>query len=141
MLLQSASSTRKMDQRCPQGNPTAYTTVAKLHASIQDLRNESSASSAWHPQNEPPRSSHPHSLRSKSGKTSERDFRREKKKQRHLDHEQTRKDSTPDAGVHAPNVTSTAHKDLSHTTYFNCNKKGHYTTKCLEARKNSNAED
>ena len=140
-LLQSASSNREMDQRCPQGNRPAYTTVAKLHASTRDLRDESSTSSAWHPQDEPPRSLHPHSSRSKSGETFEKGFRKEKKKQRRLDHEQARKDSTPDAGVHAPNVASTARKDLSHITCFNCNKKAHYATKCLEARKDSDAED
>ena len=62
-------------------------------------------------------------------------------KQRRLDHEQARKDSTSDAGVYAPNVTSTACKDLSHITCFNCNKKSHYTTNCLEARKDNDVED
>ena len=36
-LLQSASSTREMDQRCRRGNRLAYTTEAKLHASTRDL--------------------------------------------------------------------------------------------------------
>ena len=44
--------------------------------------------------------------------------------------EKTRKDSTPAVGVHAPNVASTACKDLSHLTCFNSDKKGHYATKC-----------
>ena len=86
-LLQLASSTRKMDQRCPQGNHPTYTTVAKLHASTQDLRDEFSASSAWHPQDKPPCSSHPHFSRSESGETFEKSFWKEKKKQRCLDHE------------------------------------------------------
>ena len=140
-LLQSASITREMDQHCPRGNRLTYTTVAKLQASTRDPQDKSSASSAWYPQDKPPRSLHPHSLRSESGETSEKGFWKEKKKQRHLDHEQARKDSTPDASVNAPNVASTACKDLSHITCFNCNKEGHYATKCLEARKDSDAED
>ena len=51
------------------------------------------------------------------------------------------KDSTPAAGIYAPNVTSMARKNLSHITCFNYNKKSHYTTKCLEPRKDSNAKD
>ena len=129
MLLQSASSTRKMVQRYPRGNHPAYTTVAKFQASTRD------------PQDEPPRFSYPHSSRSKNSETSEKSFRKEKKKQRRLDHKQARKDSTSDAGVHTSNVTSMARKDLSHITCFNCNKKGHYATKCSELRKNSNTED
>ena len=140
-LLQSASSTRKMDQHCPQDNRPVYTTVAKLHASIQNLWDKSSTSSAWYPQNEPPRSSHPHSSWSESDKISEKSFWKEKKKQRHLDHEQTRKDSTPNTGVHTLNVASMAHKDLSYITYFNYNKKSHYMTKYLKAKKDSDAKD
>ena len=100
--LQPPSILREMDQRCPRGNRLAYTTVAKFQASTRDPRNESSASSAWHPQDESPCSSHPHSLRSESGETSEKGFRKEKKKQRRLDHERARKDSTPAAGVYTP---------------------------------------
>ena len=109
---------REMDQRCPRVNRPAYTTVAKFQASTQDPRDESSASSTWHPQDKPPRSSHPHSSRSESGETSEKGFWREKKKQRCLKHER--------ANVNAPNVASTARKDLNHITCFNSDKKGHY---------------
>ena len=118
-----------MDQCCPQSNRPAYTTIAKFQASTRD------------PQDELPHSSHPHSSRSESGKTSEKGFQKEKKKQRRLDHEQAQKNSTLDAGVYAPNVASTACKDLSRITCFNCNKKGHYATKCPEPRKDSNAKD
>ena len=38
------------------------------------------------------------------------------------------------------NIASTARKDLSYPTYFNCNKKGHYTAKCPKAREDSNVE-
>ena len=120
-----------MEKRCPRVNHPSHT-VAKFQASIRDPRDESSASSAWHPQDEPPRFSQPHSSRSESGKTSKKGFREEKKKQRHLDHEQVRKDSTPAAGVHASKVASIARKDLSHFTCFNSDKKDHYATNCPE---------
>ena len=55
--------------------------------------------------------------------------------------EQAQKDSTLATGVHAPNITSTAHKNLGHIICFNCNKKGHYIRKCPEPRKNSNIKD
>ena len=86
VLLQSASSTREIDQRCPRGNHLAYTNVAKLQVSTQDPRDESSTFSAWHPQDEPLRSSHPHPSRSESGETFEKSFYKEKKKQHQLDH-------------------------------------------------------
>ena len=47
--LQPPSILREMDQRCPQGNRLAYTTVAKFQASTRDPRNKSSAPSTWHP--------------------------------------------------------------------------------------------
>ena len=43
-------------------------------------------------------------------------------KQCRLKHERT----------NAPNIVSTARKDLSHLTCFNSDKKGHYATKCPE---------
>ena len=121
-----------MEQHCPRVNHPTHT-VAKFQASTRDPRDESSVSSAWHPQDEPPRFSQPHSLRSESGKTSKKSFREEKKKQRHLDHEQARKDSTLAAGVYASKVVSTARKDLSHFTCFNSDKKSFYVTKCPES--------
>ena len=120
-----------MKQRCPQVNHPSHT-VAKFQASTRDPRDKSSASSAWHSQDKPPRFSQPHSSRSESGKISKKGFWEEKKKQRHLDHERAWKDSTPAAGVHASKVASTARKDLSHFTCFNSDKKGHYATKCPE---------
>ena len=139
--LQPPSILREMDQHCPRGNRLAYTTMAQFQASTRDPRDEFSASSAWHSQDKSPRFSHPHFLRSESGETSEKNFRKEKKKQRRLDHERAQKNSTPAASVYAPNVASTACKDLSHITYFNYNKKDHYATKCPKPRKDSNAED
>ena len=76
-----------MDQRCPQGNRLAYTIVAKFQVSTRDPQDESSTSSACHPQEKSPRSSHPHSSRFESCETSKKGLRKEKKKQRRLDHE------------------------------------------------------
>lgn len=45
--------------------------------------------------------------------------------------------NTPSTGV---NVT-TAKKDLSHITCFNCDQKGHYATKCPKSRKRSDASN
>ena len=48
---------------------------------------------------------------------------------------QAQKNSTPAASVYASNIANMAHKDLSHLTYFNNNKKDHYITSCPESRK------
>ena len=87
------------DQHCPRGNRSAYTNVAKFQASTRDPWDKSSASSTWHPQDKPPRSSHPCSSRSESGETSEKGCREEKEKQRYLKHER--------ANVNVPNVANT----------------------------------
>ena len=132
-----------MDQHCLRGNRPAHTTVAKPQAlATQDPRDE--LSEKVQAQDKPPRSSHPHSLRSKNGKTSDKEARKEKKKQRRLDHERARKDSgTPATGVHAPNAASTpggARKDLNQITCYNCNEKGHYSRNCSEPRRDASEE-
>ena len=115
-------------QRCPQGNHPTCTNVVKFQASTRDPRDESSASSTWHLRTSP------YTPRTQSGKTSDKKTRKEKEK--HRCQEQTRKDSTPTVGIHAPNVASTTCKDLSHVTCFNSGKKGHYRTKYPKPRKN-----
>ena len=107
-----------MEQRCPRGNHPIYTTVAKFQASTQDLRDESSTSSTWRPQDKPPRSLHPHSSRSKRDESFEKGFWREKQKQCRFKHKRT----------NTRNVASMAGKDLSYLTCFNSDKKVSYTT-------------
>ena len=50
-------------------------------------------------------------------------------------HERAWKNSIPAVSIYASNVASTAHKDLSHLTCFNSDRKGHYATKCPKPRK------
>ena len=49
--------------------------------------------------------------------------------------ERAQKDSTPAAGVYAPNVASNR-KDLSHLTCFNCDQNGRNMAKYFEPKKN-----
>ena len=51
------------------------------------------------------------------------------------------KDSTtPATGIYVAEVKEkkTRKKDISKVTYFNCNKKGYFTNKCLKAQKSKN---
>ena len=63
------------------------------------------------------------------------------KRQRCSDHERAWKDSTPAVSVHAPNVDSTARKDLSYLTCFNSDKNGHYATKSPKPKKNRDTSE
>ena len=92
------SPPNKMDQRYPQGNRPAHTTVAKSEPSAtQDPQNE--PSEKVRAQGEPLHFSRLNSSRSENGETSNKKASKEKKKQRHLDHERARRgsDSTPAA--------------------------------------------
>ena len=129
-ILQPPSILRKMDQRCPRGNRPAYSTVAKsqapsTRASRDDPVEKLPPPSALKPSN---------SLPAGSSETSDKKARREKKKHRRLDQQrdQGRKDtsSTPATGAN-----SGTRKDMSQITYFNCNKKGHYSRNYSEPRK------
>ena len=81
-----------MDQRYPQGNHPAHTTVAKSEPSAtQNPRDE--PSEKVQAQGEPPHSSRLHSSRSENGETSDKKAWKEKKKQRRLDHERARRAS------------------------------------------------
>ena len=88
-------------------------------------------------------SSQPHSSQSENvGETSDKKARKEKKKQRRLEDERARKDSTLATGITASNVPNGGtRKDLSYITCFNCDKKGHYVTKCPEPRKDASSEN
>ena len=74
----------------------------------------------------------------KSTEISDRKTQKERKKQRHLEHERAQNDfgSASTTKVNAPNVFSTTRKDLSHITYFNYDQKCHYATKCPEPKRN-----
>ena len=69
--------------------------------------------------------------------------RKDKKKKQHIDKRDSRepKDSTTSAsGVNAAEVGGKERrrnkKDVSEITYFNCNKKEHYSNRCPEPPKN-----
>ena len=113
---------------------------------------ESLALLTWDPWDEPSEKAQaqhkptlfaPHFLRSKNGETSDKKGWKEKKQQRHLEHKwaQNNSGSFPTTKANAPNVASPACKDLSHITYFNCDKKGHYMTKCPEPRKDRDVSE
>ena len=52
-----------------------------------------------------------------------------------------RQDSTPAVGVHTLNVNITACKNLSHLTYFNSDKNGHYATKRPKPKKSRDTSE
>ena len=136
--IQPPSILRYMGQRCPRGNCFTHIVVAKFQAlSTWDSWDKPSKKARY----KPPHFSHLHFLRSKNGKTSDKKARKEKKRQRRLEYEQAQNDSgsTPTTNVNAPNVTTTARQDLSHITCFNCDKKGHYATKCSKPMKDRDA--
>ena len=111
-----------MGQRCPRGNCSTHTAVAKFQAlSTWDPWDKPSKKA----QDKPPHFSRPHSLRphfsrSENGETSDKKTRKEKK--RHRRQEQARKNSNPAADVNASSASCGARKDLSHITCFNYDK-------------------
>ena len=122
---------RDMDQRCPRGN--RFTTMSKSQASSTwDLWDEPSLEKAL-ASNKPP-----HSSRSENGNTSnKKTWKEKKKKQRCRDAEQAGKDLTSAIAVNTSSTkTHFWRKDSSLITYYNCNKKGHYTDQCSEPREN-----
>ena len=69
--------------------------------------------------------------------------RKDKKKRHHKDKRNSRepKDYTSTSGINKAKINGGGKKrrnkkDVSEITYFNCNKKGHYSNKCPEPPKN-----
>lgn len=122
---------RKLNQRCPQSNHLAYTTIAKFQVSNRDF---------W---DKPldflyKRFSYLHFSWPENGEISQKNFWKEKKKQRQLDHKWAQKDSIQAAGIHASNVTSRISKNLSYLTCLNNEKKSYYAIKYLKPKKEKN---
>ena len=115
--------------------------MRKMLARVTRLSNSIAITTHASPkaQDEPPHSLRLHSSQFENGETSDKKARKEKKKQRRLDHERAQKDSgsTPVADVNAYNGSSGVCKDLSQIKCFNCNKKGHYSRNCPEPRKDA----
>ena len=145
--LRPRTTTREMDQRCPQGNRPTHTTVAKFPASAtwdpRDNPSPTQASSTWDLQDEPsekvptqynlPHFLHAHSSRSENGKVSDRKARKEKKK-RHR-REQARRGSI------SISATDVNRRELSQVTCYRCLRKGHYADKCTKPNKDRNASE
>ena len=134
--LRPRTTTREMDQHCSRGSRPTNTTVAKAStpsSSIKDPRVEKlkvwtqKATSSYH---------------HKSIETSNRKTRKERKKQRRLEHKRAQNDSSsaPTTKVNIPNVSSTTRKDLSYIICFNCDQKGHYATQCPEPKKDASED-
>lgn len=115
-------------QCCLQGNHLTYPNIAKFQSLIQNPWDESSVFSALHLKMSR------HVPCNQSGKTPNK--KTWKKKEKYRRQKQTQKNPTITVGIYASNVASTACKDLSHVTYFNSGKKGHYGTKCPKLKKN-----
>ena len=136
--LRPRTTTREMDQRCPQGNRPAHTTVAK-----------SSASATWDPQDEPsekvptqynpPHFSHPHSSRSEN--CPDRKARKEKKKKHRREQAQRGSIFTSATNVNVASTNGGARRELNQVTCYSCLKKGHYTDKCTEPNKDRDASE
>ena len=90
-------------------------------------------------QDKPLHSSRPHFSWSENGKTFNKKTQKEKKKYRRQ--EQAWKDFIPATGVSASSALSGACKNLIRITCFNCNKKGHYTTKSPKSRKDKDISE
>ena len=80
--------------------------------------------------------------RHKSTKTFDRKTRKEKKKQRRLEHERAQNNSgfASTTKVNISNVSNVTCKDLSYITCFNCDQKGYYTTQCLEPKRDASKD-
>ena len=132
--LRPRSAARETDQHCPQGTRPAYSTAAKSQDSpMKDPRVEEPTSRTQEATS---------SYRPESTETSNRKTRKERKKQRRLEHEraQNNSGSVPTTKVNVLNVSSTTRKDLSHITCFNCDQKGHYATQCPEPKRDASED-
>ena len=132
-----------MDQNCPQDNRLIQLTVAwSLHRAkpTEDPQGKPSDRKLTEAPYEP-RTSYPLQFCSPRSEKPDKKSRREKKEQYRQEQRQGQNSKTP---VSRSNTVGNGgdRKDLSHITYFNYDKKGHYVDKCLEPRQNyANTED
>ena len=131
--LRPSSYVRETDLWCLRGNRPAHTTVHKLQTQgAVNRRDDSKAPKG--PASTP-------TFASTQDYESSDKAQKDKKKKQYKDKKdfrEPRDSSTPATGVNKPVVNSKKKKDISEITYYNCNKKGHFATKCLESRKSKN---
>ena len=150
--LQPRTTTREIDQYCPQDNCPTYTTVAKSPVSatwdLWDNHPPTQASSTWNPQDKPskkvptqyntPHFSYLHFSRSKN--SPDRKTRKEKKKRYCHDQVWRGSVSTSVTGVNASSPSVGDHKKLSQVTCYNYRKKGHYARNCSKPQRDTSED-
>ena len=130
--LQSSSYMRETDLNYLRGSWPAYTTTYKVET--QGAVNCGDKSWAKNPVSAPMSTSTQDSEPSNKA-------RKDKKKKQHEDKKNSKKprdSSTLATKVNKTEISSKRKKDISEITYYNCNKKGHYATKCPELQKSKN---
>ena len=127
-----SSYVQETDLSCLQGNQPAHTTAHKVQpqGAVKDnCGDDSKASKGF--------ASIP-----ASASTHDFEFSKKDKKKKHYqgkrDFREPRDSSTLATGINKAEVNGKRKKDLSEITYYNCNKKGHFTTKCPKPWKPKN---
>ena len=136
--LRPRSYARETDQHCLRGSRSSAAKASTQGQPMKDPRVEEPK--------KPQESKASAPQRSDSTETSEQARKEKKKKDRRYCGRKPQ-DSTPATGVNSTNTSgghssgsgrSQPQKDLSQINCYNCNKKGHYATKCPEPPKAKN---
>ena len=125
--LRPSSYMRETDLSCFRGNRPAHTTAHKVQTqgAGKDHRGDDSKASKGS-------ASTPASASTQDSEPSDKTRRGRRRRQ----HKDKRDSSTPATGVNKAEVEKK--RDISEVKCYNCNKKGHFSTKCPEPRKPKN---
>ena len=125
-LLQSSSSIRNMDSRCPRGNRPA-----RKEEKDSGGKNKSTDS----PSADTPSGKQSSSTQQTSSAKKDQDHQQGGSRRREGQQRQGRGHDSPATGVNATAVKK-EEKDLSQVECYNCHRKRHYATKCPQKAKN-----